>query len=123
MMDNVMIKINGSHSIRHSRPLMNGPISPLHPMVVPRNQVMDPMAAVHSQGMVPMAAAHNHGMVPMAAPHNHGMVPMAAPHNHGMVPMAAPRTQGMVTAQQGTDPGLYDHLRAASVTSNSNNSE
>ena len=111
-MDNVMIKINGSHSIRHSRPLMNGPISPLHPMVVPRNQVMDPMAAVHSQGMVPMAAAHNHGMVPMAAP-----------HNQGMVPMAAPRTQGMVTAQQGTDPGLYDHLRAASVTSNSNNSE
>ncbi|XP_063693970.1 uncharacterized protein LOC134825694, partial [Bolinopsis microptera] len=143
MMDNVMIKINGSHSIRHSRPLMNGPISPLHPMVVPRNQVMDPMAAAHSQGMVPMAAAHSQGMVPMAATHSQGMVPMAAAHSQGMVPMAAahsqgmvpmvaahsqgmvpmvaPRTHGLVTAQQGTDPGLYDHLRAASITSNSNN--
>ena len=29
-----MLKINGNHSIRHSRPLLNGPISPVHPAVV-----------------------------------------------------------------------------------------
>ncbi|KAL5258618.1 hypothetical protein ACHWQZ_G009183 [Mnemiopsis leidyi] len=67
MMDNVMLKINGNHSIRHSRPLLNGPISPIHPAVV------------------------------------------------------TPQTRGSVTAQQGTEGGLYDHLRSASSVSNSTN--
>ena len=33
-----MVKVNGNHSIRHCKPLLSGPVSPLHPLAGPQTQ-------------------------------------------------------------------------------------